>query len=77
MSFEIQQRKFVSFSVCLNQAGRGKEHICRSDFISALGCVRSRLQGYACVHVTRDKALLQCFVHRCMRLYGPHKCMHV
>lgn len=60
MSFEIEQRKFASFSVCLCLAGRGKEHICRSDFISAPVCARSRLQD---VHVTCDEAGLHCFVH--------------
>lgn len=35
MSFEIQQRKFVSLFVRLDVAGGGKENICLSDFISA------------------------------------------
>lgn len=66
MSFEIQQKKFVSFFVCLNLAGGGKEHICRSDLISALVC-EEQVARFVCagVHMTRDKALLLCPVCVC------------
>lgn len=67
MSFEIQQRKFVSFFVCLNLAGGWKEKaqpICWSDFISALVC-EEQVAGCVCVHLQLCKlhVMKNCFMY--------------